>query len=52
MKTKAARRPFVTKSRRTVPSQRDLRAGATDSLSRPQPFLVQALRLRTRRPAR
>jgi hypothetical protein len=52
MKTKAARRPLVTKSRRTAPSQRDSRAGATDSLSRPQPFLVQALRLRTRRPAR
>ena len=52
MKANAARRSFVTQAVPTEQSQPGACAAATTPLLRPRPFLVQALRLRSRRSAR
>lgn len=51
MKAKAAHRSFVTRSIRAA-RLKDSVLAPVDPLSRPQPFLVQALRLRSRKSPR
>ena len=51
MKAKAAPRPFVTKSIRAMRAKGSSHA-SLDPQSRARPFLVQALRLRQRKPPR